>query len=207
VIVSADIKDGTIAGGDLASNIAITSTGVQDYGGATSFEVPNAAGDVTCDADGEIALDSTQKQIGVYDGTVEVAIPLRHIIYGPLCLSGAYDIETDYPIIHLDSTVFPDGIVITAWSISSSDADPTTELDANLMYCDAPGAGAFPGANPVLIDVLDTTTGNASCDDMSGSDLGNGVIASDKVIYIDMDADPTDTAYWILKIEYYIPES
>lgn len=184
-----------------------TLTGVIDGGGATSVEIPNTAGDVTCDAEGEIAVDSTQKQLAVYDGT-EIAIPLRHMIHGPLYLTGAYDIDTDYPIIHLDTTVFPDGIVITGWSISSTAADPTTELDANLMYCDDIGTGAFPGANPVLIDVLDTTTGNASCADMSTSDLGSGIIPADKVIYIDMDADPTDTdAYWILKIEYYIPES
>lgn len=57
-IVSLDIKDATIAGEDLASNIAITSTGVQDFGGATSFEIPNGANPTT-DAAGEIAVDTS----------------------------------------------------------------------------------------------------------------------------------------------------
>jgi hypothetical protein len=178
-----------------------------DFGGATSLEIPNTAGNVTVDAAGEIAVDSTNKQLAVFD-SVEVAIPLRHVMYGPLFLSGAYDIETNYPLIELDATVYPNGIVITGWSISSSDADPTTELDANLRYSDAPGTGAFPGANEVLVDVLDTTTGNASEATMSSSDLGSGVIPSGKALYIDLDADPTDaTAYWIWKMTYYIPES
>lgn len=57
-VVSADIKDGTIAGGDLATNIAITSTGVQDFGGASSVEIPNAAAP-TLDATGEIGVDTS----------------------------------------------------------------------------------------------------------------------------------------------------
>ena len=76
------------------------------------------------------------------------------------------------------------------------------------MYCDDPGAGAFPGASPVLIDVLDTTTGNSGEATMSNSDLGSGVIPAGKWIYIDLDADPVDTDnYWVVKIKFYIPES
>jgi hypothetical protein len=67
-VVSADIKNGTIAGGDLASNIAITSTGVQDYGGATSFEIPNSA-DPDVDALGEVSYDSDDFSIRAFDGT------------------------------------------------------------------------------------------------------------------------------------------
>lgn len=70
-VVSADIKDGTIAGGDLATNIAITSTGVQDYGGATSFEIPNGTSP-TVDAAGEIAVDTTDDQLVYYGGAKRV---------------------------------------------------------------------------------------------------------------------------------------
>jgi hypothetical protein len=62
----------------------------------------------------------------------------------------------------------------------------TTELNANLKYCDAVTTGAFPGANPVLIDVLDSTTGNSECTDMSGSDLGSGVIPAGKIVYFNL---------------------
>jgi len=71
VVVSDDIKDGTIAGGDLATNIAITSTGVQDYGGATSFEIPNGTSP-TVDAAGEIAVDTTDDQLVYYGGAKRV---------------------------------------------------------------------------------------------------------------------------------------
>ena len=208
-------SDGTIEGATLTEGgVAIinateggTWTGAHDFGGATSLEIPNTAGDVTVDAEGEIAVDTTQKQLAVYDG-LEIAIPLRHMIFGPLGLDAAFDRNANLVMLELDTTIFPDGIVITAWSVDATVADPTTELDANLKYCDDPGAGAFPGANPVLIDVIDTTTGNSAETDMSQSDLGSGVIPAAKFIYILMDADPVDTDnYFMVKINFYIPES
>jgi hypothetical protein len=101
------------------------------------------------------------------------------------------------------SASFPSGITITSWYLDCSVADPTTELNANLKYCDSQGTGAFPGANPVLIDVLDTTTGNSECTDMSTSDLGSGVIPAGKVIYLELDANPTDlNVTWTLVINF-----
>ena len=181
-------------------------TGAHDFGGAT-LELPNTAGDVSVGTLGQVAVDTTQKQLAVYDG-IEVVIPLRHMIFGNLGLDAAYDRDTDLVLIELDSTIFPDGIVITGWEVDASAADPTTELDANLTYCDDPTTGAFPGASPTLVDVLNTTTGNSSEADMSNSDLTNGIIPAGTFLYIDMDADPVDTDnYWMVKIEFYIPES
>ena len=52
-------------------------TGVFDFGGATSFEIPNAA-DPTVDATGEIAVDTTTSTIRFYDGSNEqVLSPIR----------------------------------------------------------------------------------------------------------------------------------
>jgi len=98
---------------------------------------------------------------------------------------------------------FPSGITITSWYVDCSSADPTTELNANLKYCDASGTGAFPGANPVLIDALDTTTGNSSRTDMSGSALGSGVIPANKIIYLELDANPVDLGVmWYITINF-----
>jgi len=183
-------------------------TGTHDFGGATATEIENTAGDVTLANAGEIAVDSTQEQLVVHDGAFEIAIPLRHMIFGNLGLDAAYDRNTNLVLIELDSTIFPDGIVITGWEVDATKADPTTELDANLMNCDDPTTGAFPGADPTLIDVLNTTTGNSSEADMSSSDLTNGIVAAGQFIYIDIDADPVDTDnYFMVKIEFYIPES
>ena len=180
-----------------------------DFGGATSVEVPNTAGNVTVDAAGEIALDSTNKQLAVYDG-IEKAIPLVHSMQLHLDLATAWDIDHEWQLVDMDrgAGVFPNGIVITSWYVDCSVADPTTELNANLYYCDALANGAFPGANPVLIDVVDTTTGNSSCTDMSTSDLGSGTIPTAKILYLLIDADPTDaTTVWSVIVNYYIPES
>lgn len=71
VVVSADIKDGTIAGCDLASNIAITSTGAQDYGGASDFEIPNGAA-IAPNVAGEVGIDTTDDQFKYYGGAERV---------------------------------------------------------------------------------------------------------------------------------------
>ena len=59
----------------------ITSTGVINFGGATSFEIPNAASPVVNTA-GEIALDTTDNQLLVADsgGTARV-IPLEPVLF------------------------------------------------------------------------------------------------------------------------------
>ena len=181
-------------------------TGVHDFGGASSVEVENAAGDIVLAELGAIGVDTAQKQFVVYDG-VEKVIPLRHIAQGSLG-TGDWDTDPDVKIIELDSDVYPDGIIITAWDITCNEADPATELNANLKYCDDAGTGAFPGANAVLIDVLDTTTGDSSEATMSNSDLGSGTIPTGKTLYVLINADlVSDTTLFFVKIHFYIPES
>jgi hypothetical protein len=51
-----------------------TGTGVYDFGGATSFEIPNGAGGTTVDATGEITIDSTSRTFNFYDGTTEAVV-------------------------------------------------------------------------------------------------------------------------------------
>ena len=138
---------------------------------------------------------------------VEKVIPLNHMIQGQLG-TGDYDSDPDVFMLSLHADVYPDGIVITQWTVDCNEADPTTELDANLYYCDDRGTGAFPGASAVLVDVLDTTTGNASEATMASSDLGSGTIPTGKELYVLIDADPTsDTTLFRVKVHYYIPES
>ena len=48
-----------------------TFTGVHDFGGATSLEIPNGAGGTTVDASGEICVDTTSKTVNFYDGAAE----------------------------------------------------------------------------------------------------------------------------------------
>lgn len=55
-------------------NTGDVGTGVYDFGGATSFEVPNGAGGTTVDATGELTIDSTSGTMNFYDGTAERAL-------------------------------------------------------------------------------------------------------------------------------------
>lgn len=178
-----------------------------DFGGATSLEVPNTAGDVTADAAGEIAVDSTQKQLVWFDGTRENAIPSDKKLVA-IITAADWDLDSDKWLWEFDSTIYPDGIVITKWTVDANVADPDVELNANLMYCDALASGAFPGDNATLIDVLDTTTGNSSESTMGDSDLGSGTIPAGKIMYVDIDVDPaTATDFFVLQIYFYQPES
>lgn len=175
----------------------------------TTLKIPFVTGDVTCANAGEIAIDTAQAQLAYYDGTREVAIPSIRMAHGVFDLTGWYTYQHYVMLVPLDSDRYPDGLVITEWEVNClTAADPTTELDANLKYCDDIGTGTLPGANPVLIDVLDTTTGNSAETNMASSDLGSGAIPTGKTIYIEMDADPTDTStLWEVRFHYYIPES
>ena len=57
---------------------AISNDGAVDFGGFTSFEIPNGAGGTTVDAAGEVCVDTTSRTINFYDGTAEVVLnPLR----------------------------------------------------------------------------------------------------------------------------------
>lgn len=49
-------------------------TGVHDFGGATSLEVPNGAGGTTLNDAGEICVDTTSDTLNFYDGTLEAVL-------------------------------------------------------------------------------------------------------------------------------------
>jgi len=129
-------------------------------------------------------------------------------------LRGAYAVDPYVKLLDLSraAAAYPHGITITSWYMDCVNAaDPTTEINANLKYCTAPtDAQTFTTAAEsvtvgavVLVDVLDTTTGNSSCTGMSTSDLGSGIIPAAKVLFLDLDADPTDmNITWSLTINF-----
>lgn len=49
-------------------------TGVHDFGGATSLEVPNGAGGTTINDAGEVCVDTTSDTFNFYDGTLEAVL-------------------------------------------------------------------------------------------------------------------------------------
>lgn len=135
-----------------------------------------------------VAIDGRPQELPATDTLPDA--PRTHILQGTFDFAGWWDAGPaghEIWLCDLHSDVYPNGIVITLVTVDCSSADPTTELDADLMRCDAPGAGAFPGANPTVIRAIDTTTGNYSSGAVTDS------VASGKSLYILLNADPTDT--------------
>jgi hypothetical protein len=91
------------------------------------------------------------------------------------------------------------GITITNILVQSSVADPTTELSADLMYCDNRGTGAFPAANQTVVTSLATTTGNYDSGMITNS------IATGKELYLRINADPVDiNQTWTITVSYTV---
>ncbi len=65
VITSAGLTD------EFIFNTGDIGTGIFDFGGASSFEIPNGAGGTTVDALGEITIDGTTDTVNFFDGTNE----------------------------------------------------------------------------------------------------------------------------------------
>lgn len=92
------------------------------------------------------------------------------------------------------------GYDITSIVVQCASADPTTELNANIMKCDAQGTGAFPGANPTLVKAIDTTTGNFTW-------TGTETVATGKELYLLMDANVDYGVMWTITITYTLKTS
>lgn len=120
-----------------------------------------------------------------------------HIAQGTFDLASQWDVDSNLWLMDLHADSFPSGITITRIYVDANVADPTTELDANLMYCNAVAGAAFPGASATLIKAINTTTGNFA------DAAVNVSVASGKSIYIDLDADPVDAAtQYHIRIHY-----
>ena len=149
-----------------------------------------------------VVYDSVAKTLSV-PKLGNALLPFAITMFGDL--HAVYQTVHQWKLLDMDraSAVYPTGITIVSWYLDCAVASPTTQLTANLKYCDSVGSGAFPGANPVVVDSLNSTAGHASRTDMSSSTLGSGVIPAGKLLYIDMGADPTDTnTLWSLVINF-----
>lgn len=138
------------------------------------------------------------------DGSLTVsgtAIPHTHLLQGSLGTAD-YDTDPDVWIVDLHADTFANGMTISSIVVDCNEADPTTELDADLKYCDAVGGGAFPGANAVTIAAINTATGNFSSTGLTYN------VPTGKSLYITIDVDPaSDTTLFHVRIHYHIPES
>ncbi len=171
-------------------------------GNAPAFTaLPSAAGSSTLASAGEIKLNTTNKIIGVHNGTREVALPLVghfEISFDPKAVC---DGAVDRLFLFKVGNWAPFGITITGWSLSF-EADPTTEVDLDLKRATAViGVGSA-----ALMDALDTTAG-VSSETTAANINGGSVVANGQVVYLEFGTAYTETGHQIiLSIEYEIEE-
>ena len=134
---------------------ANTFTGVNDFGGATSLEVPNGASP-TVDAAGEVAVDTTSDQL-IYYGAAKRVIPYKQTFSVVVPSVAATD---DIVIMKA-----PYGMTLTAIDCVVSAA---TSATINIQECDANGANCLDTATSDLTcattNTNTTTFSNASID-------------------------------------------
>jgi len=168
----------------------------------------DASGNATIKAIPSIPVLATDALGKVVSGLS--AADLRYGATKPLQLSGdfraLFNVKVDWRLLDLKRSVlaFPNGVTILSWYLDSSESDPTTEINANLKYCDG-GDGPFPGTGVTLIDVIDSDHGKSSREDMSLSARGTGIIPPGMVIFLSFDEDPTDyNVTWLLTLNLLI---
>jgi hypothetical protein len=168
---------------------------------AGAVRLPVAAGSATLAASGAISVNTTDNQVGIHNGTKEVAIPLvysKEFTFDP---KSVCDGAVDRLFLFKVGAWAPKGITIRAWSVSF-EADPTTEVDLDLKR-----ATAFIGVgSAAVMDVLDTTTG-ASSEATASNINGGAVVANGQCIYLEFGTAYSETGHQIIvTIDYELEE-
>lgn len=179
----------TMTIGNLTVSSSFTASG--------GLVLPSAAGVSTLSTAGQVALNTTDKQVGIHNGTKEVAIPLVHHIVKSFDPDAVCDLAVDRLFVMTVGPDAPKGITITRWNVSF-EANPTTEVDLDLKRADA-----FIGvANSAVMDVLDTTDGVSS--ETTAANINSGaVVANGKVIYLEFGTAYTETTHQIIFEMWY----
>lgn len=128
-----DVADFAEADGDVF-------TGVHDFGGADSLEIPNAAGGTTVNASGEITIDTTLGTSHFYATSTEMVLTPRYskalILLAPVA-------GDDFPLIRIDETADNSDITLveicylirggTNWTgqIQEGDANGSSGVDVH----------------------------------------------------------------------------
>ena len=184
-----------------ASSVAL---GPIDAGDGT-LEVPNGTSDAALSNAGEIYLNVTDDQLAFHAGASgeaqgEVAISLLQHKTWSFDPKAVCDGAVDRLFLMKVGDDATEGIVIVEWSLSF-EADPTTEIDADLEYADA----YIGWANATVIDILDTTSG-VSSEDTNANINGGAAIANGKVLGIDFGTAYTETTHQIIFEMWYYAE-
>ena len=185
-VATAEILDGTILEVDLdadetaANNDILTFDNTGDnFSWQTLAELgimPLGGGSFT----GAVSTNSTFDTVDVAALAAKVHNEdLRHLRFNITEPNSAFDGDADFCIV----PVLPAAITVTRIDVTC-DADPTTELDFDLMWADA-----FIGkANAAVIDEMNTTNGATAIT----SSFDDATVASGKCIYVIFNEEPDE---------------
>lgn len=159
-------------------------TGIFDFGGATSLEIP-AVDNPTTDAEGEIAWDTNDDAIEVYMGDEgeSALIPayqkIDALIFAP------DGINDEVKVFGVDALIYPHGIEIDQVSI-------TLPADAAYSMVFEEWAGDPPVAQNDIETV--TTSGTDAYMEVGGGDIDDAAIDADDYIFLHI---PNTDVDWI----------
>jgi len=177
---------------DFLLNDGDVGTGVYDLGGATSLEIPNDANPTTT-VEGQIAYDTDDEAIEVYDGSASRLIGTVHIfsgsIYDPDSIQST---EDAIPILAVESDWAPHGIKLLSVGIKT---DSSSSYSVNFEEWTSPDSGSTSTIELVATD----TSYEAEDDGIDDSDIAVG-----SIIYIDL----PDTDIDMLQVwgTYYVKD-
>ena len=181
------------------SNSGDVGTGVFDFGGATSVEIPNAAAPVLS-ADGQMALETDADAINIQAGSASVGgIPANTDVALPLIQQkGITLIEPDQiqlisdaiPFFTVDSYNYPSGITITAIRLATSEV---ASMAVNVEEWVDPTDGA-----PVTLDNIATSAST----EQTETTITDAVVAAGSYVFLDLDT--TNVNWAKLTVWYYV---
>lgn len=177
---SIDFSDVTCADLTMTDCGAITSSGVIDFSGA-SLEIPNGT-NPTVDAEGEIAYDTDDENIRVYDGSTNRAINTIRIFYKTILNpDGVQSLEDAVMIFPVESEYAPFGIKLLSVGIKT---DSSSTYSVNFEEWTSPSDGS-----PSTIETVATSSSYEAEDDGTLSDSD---IAAGSIIYVDLPTTDID---------------
>jgi len=164
--------------------------GVHDFGGATSFELPNSD-DTDVDAVGEISLD-TDGWLRVYNGTIQYGKPLLETIHvtvvTPQDLANA--LRDAFPVWTNTSGM---SFIIMAWYAEAGTDNTTLNIETTT------GTG---GTN-AIVDEVEIATDGTGIFTANDSTITTGTIATGSRLLLDFDDTDAPTFVKLSIVGYY----
>lgn len=163
-----------------------------DFGGATSVEIPNGTNPTT-DAEGEIAYDTDEEGLRIFDGTNDRTIPTIQVVEKTILYPDSVQARSDDVILyHFPAEIYPFGVTVVYAAISASASCSDTHVLEE--WDDAVGSTQATIHSMALSTATKVETSSPT----------DGALAADSYININLD-DATDNLNWIqVTIGYYI---